>query len=169
MLEVGADVKEVGVKTPKPKETVKLGPDQVKELIRKKAEQSKITSGLFRTSLDAAKEQDGLALRFSLENITNSDMEIVFGSGQMFDIVVYNEKEEAVYLWSHDKAFITAIVEKEIQSGEKLEFTERWDLRDNEGNLVPSGRYVVRVTFLAGVQSVNPDPAELAAEVSVDM
>lgn len=169
-LEAGIEVKdEEGAKALKPKQTAALQPEHEEELIRKKKEQTKITTGIFRTSVDIVKEQGELGLHFSLGNISGSDREVVFGSGQMYDIVVFNDQKETVYQWSHDKSFIAAIVEKGIKAGEKLAFTEQWDLRDNQGNLVPSGVYVIKVTFLAGIESVNLSTAELTAEQTVEI
>ncbi|SET29760.1 Intracellular proteinase inhibitor [Natronincola peptidivorans] len=85
---------------------------------------------------------------FELTNISDEKREIMFSSGQQFEIEIINEKEEKVYTYSHDKFFTMALIMKTLEAGESISWQDTWDLQDNEGNLVPAGEYQAIITVL---------------------
>lgn len=61
---------------------------------------------------------DTLIAQLTLRNTQPEPLKLSFSSGQMFDLVIKNEKGERVYVWSADKAFIMVFINMEV-SGEK--------------------------------------------------
>jgi hypothetical protein len=55
------------------------------------------------------KPADDILARITLRNTAQQPLELVFPSGQDFDIAIRNEKGETVYQWSATRSFILAI------------------------------------------------------------
>jgi hypothetical protein len=136
-------------------ERVIIDPEMAKELLKKKEERLKPLTGLFKVSLETLKENEQLKINFSLQNISGKDLQISFGSGQQYDIVVFNERNEEVYKWSNNKAFTQALIERDFKKEGKLTFTEKWNFKDNEGVSVVNGRYNIKVLIMVSMKSEN--------------
>jgi flagellar hook assembly protein FlgD len=108
-----------------------------------------------------------------LQNISGKDQQLTFGSGQKYDIFVFNEQEEIIYRWSHDKAFTTAIIDINLNKADSLTFTEEWDLKDNNGNVVPKGHYSICIKVLATIKIENNqrmiNPEELVKKSVIEI
>ena len=77
--------------------------------------------------------------RLTLRHTRQEPLRLTFPTGQRFDLVIRNEKDEVVFRWSQGKAFIQAIGTESIQ-GER-----NWviDVPLATGNVpFPQGRYV---------------------------
>ncbi|WP_080837057.1 BsuPI-related putative proteinase inhibitor [Cohnella massiliensis] len=83
---------------------IRLDPQLEKELLEKKEPMQ----GLFETTMDTVKADGEIDIHFSLKNISGKDLQINHGSGQQYDIWVYNDQDEEVYRWSYNKAFTQA-------------------------------------------------------------
>jgi hypothetical protein len=81
-----------------------------------------------------------VTLRFTVQNRGTAPVTLTFRSGQMYDFSVRRVGRE-VWRWSHDRMFTQAIQEVVLRAGEERVFTERWNQRDFDGNLVPPGTY----------------------------
>jgi len=111
-------------------------------------EQLNLTSGQFSTSGEGQISKDKVIFNLELTNHLPEVMELPFGSGQQFELVVRDEKNEEVYRYSDGKAFTQALVYKRINPGEALRWQDQWDLRDKKGNVVSPGRYRAEIEIL---------------------
>ena len=141
----------------------RLSPELEKELQEKKQPMQ----GLFETAMETDKADGKINVHFSLRNISGKDLRITYGSGQQYDVWIYNGKDEEVYRWSFDKAFTQALIDKEFKHSEVIEFDEVWDLKDNEGNPVPPGQYSIAVKVMIGLREGNISQNELTADIVV--
>jgi len=66
-----------------------------------------------------------------------------FNDAQRYDFVVMRENGTVVWRWSHDKAFAQALGTLTLPPGESRIYRERWDQKNNNGQAVVPGRYVV--------------------------
>lgn len=92
--------------------------------------------------------EDKVSFDFTLTNHSSAVLELPFGSGQQFELVIRDEKGEEVYRYSDGKAFTLALVYKRINPGESLRWQDQWDLRDKEGNAVTPGRYRAEIEIM---------------------
>jgi hypothetical protein len=145
-----------------------VDPEMAKELLKQKEERSKPQTGLLKMSLETVEENEQLKINFSLQNISGKDLQISFGSGQQYDILVFNERNEEVYKWSNDKSFTQALIERDLKKGEKLTFTEKWNFKDNKGLSIAKGRYNLKVLIMVKMKSENitfsPDELTIKSE-----
>ena len=68
--------------------------------------------------------------------------------GQQYEVVITNEKGEEVYRYSDDKFFTLAIIYKTIKPGESLKWQDIWDMTDQEGEKLTSGKYTANITIM---------------------
>ncbi|MCX7968131.1 MAG: carboxypeptidase regulatory-like domain-containing protein [Armatimonadetes bacterium] len=76
------------------------------------------------------------------------------------DFAVMNENGEEVWRWSHGKVFPAVLELVTLRPGEERRYRERWDQRDNEGNLVPPGDYFV-VGIFNTIPQIESEPQPL--------
>jgi len=74
-----------------------------------------------------------------------------FASGQTYDFILLKGEQE-VWRWSHDRMFTQALRSLTLGPGESLSYQETWAGRDNAGQPVPPGEYVV-----IGVLTISPE------------
>lgn len=79
----------------------------------------------------------------SVTNDTARTIAIPFSSGQQFDIEVL-KGDEVVWNWADGRVFTQALVELQLEAGEKKTYSARWDFTDNDGRRIAPGRYTVR-------------------------
>lgn len=154
----------------KPEQIIEAGPELMEQVKQEKDESIKPASGIFDTTLCTIPEGDAVKLDFSLHNISGQPIEFYFSSSQKYDIFIRNQNDEEVYRWSHDKGFLTAIVNTDLKKDEKLTSDEAWDYKDNNGKRVPPGKYSVTVKWLAKFENgkdVNRD--ELTAVRGIEV
>lgn len=113
-----------------------------------KAEQPNFAEELLATSGNCRITEDKVIFDFALTNHSSEVMELPFGSGQQFELVVKDEKGKEVYRYSDGKFFTMAIVYKQLKPGESLRWQDQWDLRDKEGNVVNPGRYRAEIEIM---------------------
>lgn len=154
------------------KETLIVDQNMINEMLRKKKELLQTKTVVFRTTLDAKVEGRKIILDFTFKNVSGQDQRIYFGSGQQFDIYIFDELNKEVYRWSQDKSFITAIIEMDLKEDEALTYTEVLDLYDVGGDLIPSGTYNVAVKMFARLASEKQaviSPEDLYANVLIQI
>ncbi|PZE22306.1 BsuPI-related putative proteinase inhibitor [Paenibacillus xerothermodurans] len=128
---------------------------------------AQMASGLFKTALVVAQEDGRMKLNFSVHNTSGKDLSISHGSGQHYDIVVYDSLDQEVYRWSVNKAFTQALIVRTLQKDDQLSFNEVWDLLDSEGKRAPPGDYKVQVHVMIGLKNAEISPDELTDTVNV--
>lgn len=144
---------------------IQLDPRLEQELQEKK----RPLQGVFETVMEQVQAGGKIDLYFSLANISGKDLQVVHGSGQRYDIWVYNDRDEEVYRWSYDKAFTAALIERKLKKSAKLEFHEEWNLQDNQGKPVPAGIYTIVVKVMLGLGSGTVSQDELTAQSTVEL
>lgn len=97
-----------------------------------------------------------MAARLVLNNRTGQNLELQFATGQTYDFVLRNEKNETVYRWSADKLF-TQAQRRLLVKGEEV-----WQEVFPATNL-PSGTYSVEAML------VNIDGKKFSATASVNL
>lgn len=155
----------------KPAQIIKASPEFIEQAKQRKEEFLKPATGLLDTTLEITPEGNAIKLDFSLRNMSGESLSFYFSSGQKYDIFIRNHKGGEVYKWSHDKDFLTAIVDMELNKDEKLACTEAWDYRDDEGNRVPPGKYSTVVIWLAKVESgeiISTDELTAVKDIEVN-
>jgi len=86
---------------------------------------------------------------FELINHYSEPKELMFGSGQQFELTITNEKGEEVYRYSDDKFFTMAIIMKTINPGESIKWQDEWDMTNKNGDKLTSGKYKADIRILA--------------------
>jgi hypothetical protein len=142
---------------------VTINPKIENELQKLKDEKLKSVSGLFKPSLEVLKVDGKIKLSFYLQNVSGKEQQISYGSGQKYDIFIYNEQNEEIYKWSINKAFTQALIVRNFIIDDKLNFNEEWNLNDNKGNLVPPGKYTIEVKIMINLESETINPDDLTA------
>lgn len=112
------------------------------------ADQLSLSRDMLATSGGCEITEDKVFFDFALTNHSSEVMELPFGSGQQFELVIIDEKDEEVYRYSDGKFFTLALVYKQINPGESLRWQDQWDLRDKEGNVVSPGRYRAEIEIM---------------------
>ena len=102
----------------------------------------------FETRGDYKIKEGKVVFDFELINHYPEAKELQFGSGQQFEIVIRDEKDEEVYRYSEGKAFTLALVFRNIDPGASLAWQDRWDMRDQEGKMVSPGRYRAEIEIM---------------------
>lgn len=127
------------------------------------------TSKVVETTLNLIEQGKALKLDFSLKNSSDKELDLLFGSGHQFDIIVTDSKGSEVYNWAEDKAFTQALIEKTLAPGQELIFSEEWGYTDTKGEPLPSGKYSVRVNIKASVENEELKAGDLSATKEIEI
>lgn len=95
---------------------------------------------------DAPKPAPVLNARLTLRNMGEEAIRLTFSSGQEYDLLIRNERGEAVYRWSADRSFIQIVQEKTLRKGELTWLVSAPLARAD--NPLPPGKYTAEA-FLA--------------------
>jgi hypothetical protein len=76
---------------------------------------------------------DSVRFTFRVANAGAAAVDLTFGSGQRFDIVVSDGAGSEVWRWSEDRMFTQAVSEERVEAGSALEYEARWDPSGREG------------------------------------
>ncbi|MBL8229718.1 MAG: hypothetical protein JNL98_14610 [Bryobacterales bacterium] len=87
---------------------------------------------------------ESMQVRMTLRNTKARPVKLVFPSGQDYDIVIRDARNQVVYTWSATRSFIAVIREVEIR-GEK-NWLARVNIGPAEGNL-PPGEYTLTASL----------------------
>lgn len=80
----------------------------------------------------------------SLTNQSDQLKKLEFHSGQKYEIIVTNDKDEEVYTYSKGKMFSQALESALIKAGESMEWEETWQHEN-----LPPGQYKAKVSILS--------------------
>lgn len=112
-------------------------------------EQPGINRKTLATVADCRLENDKVIFDFALANHSSAAKKLQFNSGQQFELIIKNEKNEEVYRYSEGKFFTQAIIYKTIEPGGSLHWQAQWDMRNKEGKAVSAGRYRAEIKIMA--------------------
>lgn len=93
----------------------------------------------------------GIPLRVVVRNRSDRPLQIPMG-GQQFDFRIYRNGQ-LVWNWAHEKAFIMILQQRTLEPEEEIVYTALWNMRNNEGQPVEPGRYVVRGMFVTAIEN----------------
>jgi len=86
-----------------------------------------------------------VTMTLKVRNIGDQPVTLNFTSLPEADFVVMTENYEEVWRWSHGKSFITIVPDPiELPPGGEKSYIVEWDQKDNDGNQVPAGNYLVQ-------------------------
>jgi len=125
-----------------------------------------VVEGEFETRADYEVTNEKVVFNFELFSHFSEDKELMFSSGQQFEITITNEKGEEVYKFSEGKAFTMALTYETLEPGESIEWSDEWDRTDKEDNYLESGRYTANIKILA---SMSPGPVNEEMEEVEDI
>jgi hypothetical protein len=79
--------------------------------------------------------------RMTLRNQGDVAVDLLFMSGQSYDITIATADGTEVWRWAVGRMFTQSIREVTLAPGETREYTATWEGRDNDGNVPPPGEY----------------------------
>jgi hypothetical protein len=139
-------------------------PEKGKETSQE-TEQAKTTILNVELNLEVLQIEGKTSFNFSLKNEEAKEIDLYLSSGQQYEIIVSNERNEVVYRYSDGKMFTMALLEKKLGAGETFVWSEEWDQKV-EGVQVPNGEYIVTVEILAN-SSENTELSETSIGKSI--
>ncbi|WP_208590485.1 BsuPI-related putative proteinase inhibitor [Gracilibacillus suaedae] len=118
--------------------------------------------------LKVAAEQQGTAIDFKLQliNKTEETVDLMFTSGQQFEIKLFQE-DELFYQYSEGKMFTEALVEESLEPGEFKNWAESWDMIE----YLEPGEYEVEMTLLPAEingQQVEGEPLQQTITITLE-
>ena len=87
-------------------------------------------------------EDVSIVLTFRVENVSTQALRYEFTSTNQHDFAVEEDGRQA-WRWTAGRAFGRTITSLKLQPGESKAWSEIWDQRDNSGELVGPGVYMV--------------------------
>lgn len=115
-----------------------------------------VKEGRFETKANYKIEDDKVVFDFQLINHYPEQKQLMFGSGQQFELIITDEKGEEVYRCSDDKVFTLALEYKDINPGESLKWQDEWDMTNKDGEKLESGKYKAKIRIIA-IQEDNQE------------
>ncbi|HHW00425.1 MAG TPA: hypothetical protein GXX36_12830 [Clostridiaceae bacterium] len=134
-------------------------------------ETDSIMEGRFETKAGYEIKDGKMTFDFELISHYTETKNLLFGSGQQFEITITDEKGEEVYRYSDDKFFTMAIVTKSINPGESLKWQDTWDMTNKDGEKLTSGKYKAKIDILVIPEEDGEkiDPSQLTTEIEFDL
>lgn len=150
-----------GIFDPKSKvtygELAVLANNTINAIKEEEAEIPSIMAGKFENRSSYEIKDGKVIFNFELMSHYEEAKELVFGSGQQFEIVVTNEEGQEVYRFSEGKFFTMALVYKTLNPGETLQWQDEWDMTNKEGEKLRSGSYKAEIKILAALEGQDEE------------
>lgn len=125
------------------------------------AEVPSIMAGKFENRSSYEIKDGKVVFNFELMSHYEEAKDLMFGSGQQFEIVVTNEEGQEVYRFSEGKAFTMALIYKTLNPGEALQWQDEWDMTNKEGVKLRTGSYKAEIQILAALEGQDEEiPAD---------
>lgn len=121
-----------------------------------------------KTSGTYEKQDDKIVFNFHLENTALEEKEVLFSSGQQFELVIVDEQGKEVYRFSDDKFFTLALIMRNLAPGEVLSWQDSWDYRNKEGLLLTEGNFKASIEFIVYEDEMTPQPPGIVLEFSIE-
>lgn len=127
--------------------------------------------GFLQTKADYELIDGELVFEFELTNNHTTAQNLIFSSGQQFEIIIRNTDGEEVYRYSYGKFFTMALVYRWIEPGETLNWKYRWDLTNNNGKALAPGKYTAEIIIVARPQNQGVErlDKELTTTLQIDL
>jgi hypothetical protein len=91
--------------------------------------------------IDPLRAAPEMTARLTLDNSTYESLELVFPSGQSYDLSIRNAKDEIVYRWSDGKAFTMVFRRETLAPRHERSYVVVLRLGDQDGKPLPQGLY----------------------------
>jgi Intracellular proteinase inhibitor/Immunoglobulin-like domain of bacterial spore germination len=121
------------------------------------------------TSVNVETKPDQAVFHMTVTNQSNKEKELLFNSGQKFELIITNQSGEKVYRFSEGKMFTQALEMVRLKVGESKTWDTSWDYKKN-GKRVPSGKYVAVITIVASQidgKKIKKDQLQATTDVIV--
>lgn len=93
--------------------------------------------------------KDGKAVfNFELMSHYTEAKEIMFSSGQQFELTITKVDGEEVYKFSDGKFFTQALINKTLNPGETLQWQDEWNMTNKDGENLTTGDYKAEIKIL---------------------
>jgi len=104
---------------------------------------------------------------FELMSHYTYPINLMFSSGQQFEVTITDEAGTEVYRFSDGKFFTLALINKTLDPGEALKWQDEWDMTNKDGEKLTSGNYkaVIKILALSESDSEKIDDSELTATI----
>ena len=103
-----------------------------------------LTADLELSGDDGQYEQgERITITLKVTNCGDNEANLFFPTTQRYDFSVQNEAGETVWSSSDGVTYEQVLGEEELQPGDSLEYEERWNQEDKNGQQTPPGRYRV--------------------------
>ncbi len=76
-------------------------------------------------------------MSITVVNPFDEPMTLQFTSGQTYDFIIRDSKDQNVWQWSDGKVFTQALQQRELAAGESYEVAARWTVPEGETSLPP--------------------------------
>ncbi|RBW69519.1 BsuPI-related putative proteinase inhibitor [Bacillus taeanensis] len=116
------------------------------------------------TFVEAKQEKQALHITLLLQNNSSEDVKLTFSSGQQFEIIVLNDKNEEVYRFSKDKTFTQAIETKVLKEGSQMKWHDVWKTSN-----VQTGPYQIKGQITISESSPKISADKLSDEISIQV
>jgi hypothetical protein len=95
-------------------------------------------------------------ITITVANQSPKDADLLFGSGQNYDIMITDKGGHDIWHWSHGKVFTMAVRHVKIPPGQNIKYTIIWKQLDNKRLPVKRGRYFIRGRLMSAEQLNSP-------------
>ena len=119
-----------------------------------------IVAGKYETRGNYEIKDGKVIFNFELMSHYAETTELMFGSGQQFELTITDEDGEEVYRFSDGKSFTLALLYKTLNPGESLKWQDEWNMTNKEGEKLTTGNYKAQIKVLAITEEDNEIPDE---------
>lgn len=128
--------------------------------VEKESAPPSIVAGKYETKGSYEIKDGKVTFNFELMSHYTETTELLFGSGQQFEIIITNEANEEVYRFSDGKVFTMALIYKTLIPGEILKWQDEWDMTNKEGEKLTNGNYKAEIKILVMTEDDDKIPEE---------
>lgn len=107
-----------------------------------------IAEGRYETKGNYELKDDKVIFNFELMSHYTEAQELMFGSGQQFELTITDEDGEEVYRFSDGKFFTMALVSKTLNPGEVIKWQDEWDMTNKDGEKLTTGNYKAQINVM---------------------
>lgn len=136
-----------------------------------KSDNQSIAAGKFEIRGSYEIKDDKVVLDFELMSHHTESKELMFGSGQQFEVTITNEAGEEVYKYSDNKFFTMALIYKNLNPGEAIKWQDEWNMTNKEGKKLTSGKYTAKINILVipDENSEKVDESQLTTTIEFNL
>ncbi len=128
-----------------------------------------IIEGKYETRANYEIKDGKVIFNFELMSHYTDTTEIMFGSGQQFELIITNEDGQEVYKFSDGRFFTMALIYKSLGPGESLQWQDEWDMTDKEGEKLLMGSYKAEIRVLAVLEEDKIPEEQLTAVIEFSL